>query len=105
MNRVTAYPEPADRFRREGFALGHCFLCYQDHTTFASLDMASRETVLTDIRYSGVFYDCSAALSDRGGTFALPHLSTTFFVRIGQRIAETTRHRAICGIAVGRYPA
>ena len=48
---------------------------------------------------------CLAVRSESGGTLALPHLSTTFFVRIGQRIAETTRHRAICGIAVGRYPA
>ena len=57
MDRVTAYPEIANRFRREGFDLGHRFLCYLDYETFASLDMESRETVLTDVRYSGVFYD------------------------------------------------
>ena len=57
MGRVHAYPHIADRFCREGLAIGQRFLEYLEPDRFRALDAHSREIVLTDARYMTVFYE------------------------------------------------
>ena len=57
MGRVAAYPAIADRYRREGLEIGKRIRAFLDRDLFASLDVESRGTVLTDTRYMAVFYE------------------------------------------------
>lgn len=57
LGRVKAYPRIADRFRREGIAIGERLMGYLDRDRFEALDAASRQIVLTDARYMAVFYE------------------------------------------------
>ncbi len=61
MGRVAAYPAIANRYRREGLEIGRQLCAFLDRERFASLDVESRRTVLTDARYMAVFYEGTTA--------------------------------------------
>ncbi len=55
--RISTYPEIADHYRKRGFELGDFFLDLLDKEKFLSLDMESREIVLTNARFSVAFFE------------------------------------------------
>lgn len=61
MGRVTAYPDIANRYRREGLEIGRQICQFLAHGPFESLDVESRGIVLTDARYMAVFYEGTTA--------------------------------------------
>jgi len=65
LGRVHSAPEIANRFRREGLAIGRRFLEYLAPERFEALDDDSRRIVLTDARYMAVFYEGTPCDGDR----------------------------------------
>ncbi len=55
--RISAYPNISDFYRKKGFEIGDFFLELLDKEKFLEQDMESREIILTNVRFSVVFFE------------------------------------------------